>query len=915
MRKKLVFILVSIYSLSMSARQTETLYLSGTGSDNTVLWDFYCTAGNKSGKWTKIPVPSNWEFQGFGQFAYGHDKERLNESGLYRYKFRAPANWKDKQVNIVFEGSMTDTEVKINGKSAGEMHQGAFYCFRYDISELLNFGKDNLLEVSVHKSSSNKSIENAERNADFWVFGGIFRPVWLEALPQTHIERLAIDAQCTGAFRMDVFLGNTVEQAEISAQLKTLDGKAFGDVIRQTVTNADSLRLSANFPNPKLWTSEFPNRYMVEVSVVKDGKILHAVTEKFGFRTAELRPGDGFYVNGAKVKFKGVNRHTHWPTTGRASNYSLSLTDVQLIKEMNMNAVRMSHYPPDRHFLEVCDSLGLFVIDELTGWQSAYDTNAGKKLVKELILRDVNHPSVVMWANGNEGGFNFELLPNYPRYDIQKRLVIHPWLEEENVNTHHYISYGVGAHFFFEGNKVFYPTEFLHGLYDGGHGAGLDDFWRLMYDNPLSAGGFLWDYADQGVVRNDKNNEMDTDGDHAADGIVGPYREKEGSFYAIKEIWSPVYLEGTNFLPLSFDGQLKVQNRYHFTQLSQCRFEAKWIRFDYAKGTNTALPAAATLASDVAPGFSGILKITKPEDLKLYDALYVTAFDPYGKEIYTWSRNITPAKEFAKRLTQPEGISKPEVSKTSISIDKTRGIITEIKVGEKILPLANGPRFTSGDMEITEIKDITNGGAPATQVHYKKKGDTRKSTRNTIQISLLPSDWIEISYSFDIGGAYDHIGVTFDFPEDKVQRVKWLGNGPYRVWKNRMKGVTFNIWEKAYNNTVTGESWEYPEFKGFYSNLYAADLYTDEGVIKFVAADEDLFLHLFTPDKPVKRGNDNTLGKFPDGQLSILNAISPVGSKFRSAEGFGPQSQKNLFASSSHAEPLRGTFYIKYIPK
>ena len=115
--------------------------------------------------------------------------------------------------------------------------------------------------------------------------------------------------------------------------------------------NQDVVCLSADYVNPALWSSEFPNRYMVEVSLLKEDEVQHIVTEKFGFRTAELRPRDGFYINGVKIKFKGVNRHTHWPTSGRASNYNLSLNDVLLMKEMNMNAVRMSHYPPDRHFL------------------------------------------------------------------------------------------------------------------------------------------------------------------------------------------------------------------------------------------------------------------------------------------------------------------------------------------------------------------------------------------------------------------------------------------------------------------------------------------------------------------------------------------------------------------------------------
>lgn len=921
---RIFFILfATLITLTLHAQKTETIYLSGTGSDDTVLWDFFCTAGHKSGEWTKIPVPSNWEFEGFGQFTYGHDKERINETGIYRHQFVLPETWSEKQVNIVFEGVMTDTEVKINGQTAGEIHQGGFYCFKYDITDLLKFGKDNLLEVTVHKSSSNESVENAERNSDFWVYGGIYRPVWLEALPKDHIDRVAIDARGDGTFQIDVFLSGNIQNSQVTAQVKTMDGKLFGNAITAHTDRIDLTRLSGVFDNPKVWSSEFPERYQVEVSLTKNGKRVHSVTEKFGFRTVELRPGDGFYINGTKIKFKGVNRHTHWPTTGRATNYSISLMDALLIKEMNMNAVRMSHYPPDRHFLDICDSLGLYVIDELTGWQSMYDTEAGKKLVRELVVRDVNHPSIVMWANGNEGGFNFDLMPEYSRFDIQKRHVIHPWLEEENTNTYHYPAYGIGTHFLFNGNKLFFPTEFMHGLYDGGHGAGLDDFWNLMQSNPLSVGGFLWDLVDQGIVRNDRENEIDTDGNHAADGIVGPFREKEGSFYTIKEIWSPIYLEGTTFLPPTFDGVFRVQNRYHFTNLNQCTFSAKWINFDYTSGTKKELPANVTVPG-ILPGFNGLIKVSVPENISDYDALYLTATDIYGREIYTWTRTVTPASQYAFRLIGKEkNIVEREERNDEIIlrckdvrlvIDRTNGIIRSIEVKGQQLSLTNGPRFTNGNMVLSELNKVVEDNIEKIQLIFKDEKSSRQSNRNVITLSLLASGWIEINYSFDVGGHHDHIGITFDYPENKVKHIKWLGNGPYRVWKNRMKGVSFNIWEKDYNNTVTGESWKYPEFKGFYSNLYAADLTTDEGVIRIVAASEDLFLHLFTPDNPINRNNDNTLGKFPDGQLSILNAISPIGTKFKQAGELGPQSQPNYFLSSEHAEPLRGKVYLKFIP-
>lgn len=919
----LIFILMAppFLTVSLYGQQTESIYLSGTGSDQTVLWDFYCTAGNKSGEWTQIPVPSNWEFHGFGQFNYGHDKERINESGLYKHTFTVPEHWKEKKINIVFEGSMTDTEVKINGRSAGSVHQGAFYRFKYDITKLVRVGKENLLEVTVHKASSNESVESAERKADFWVYGGIFRPVLLEAVPTEYIEWVAIDAKADGKFTIDVHLGKQIPKGELTVQVKTLDGKPYGGMLRQRIVKNDSLRFTTTYAHPALWSSEFPNRYMVEVSLLKEDKVQHSITEKFGFRTAELRQGDGFYVNGERIRFKGVNRHTHWPTTGRASNYTISLNDALLIKEMNMNAVRMSHYPPDKHFLEVCDSLGLYVIDELTAWQyPPYETPVGKERVRELITRDVNHPCVVIWANGNEGGFNFELLPEFARYDIQKRLIIHPWLEENHVSTTHYISYGVGTNALFQGNKVFFPTEMIHGLYDGGHGAGLDDFWNLMLQTPVSAGGFLWDFVDQGVVRNDKTEIIDTDGDHAADGIVGPYREKEGSFYTIREVWSPVYPEGTSFLPQSFDGRIKVENRYHFTNLNQCKFSAEWVKFDYPTGKTTSTRTGVQVP-DVAPGLTGYIRIEMPAEFSAYDAMYLTAVDPHGKEIYTWTRTITKPESFAERLTgRSDGkVTMTENSneirfssgQTTLILDKNKAILTSIEVNGKTLSLKNGPRFTTDNLVCSEVKTYEEEGVPVSEFIFARKDNNRKS-RNHIKIKLLPSEWISIEYSFDIGGKYDHIGVTFDYPETNVRSVKWLGNGPYRVWKNRLKGVTFALWEKEYNNTVTGESWEYPEFKGFHSNLYAADLLTKEGILKIVAVSEDLFLHLFTPDKPEGRGNENTVGIFPEGNISLLNAISPVGTKFKRPADLGPQSQQNQYVGSSQADPIGGKFYMKF---
>lgn len=211
--KRFIFLLSMVFStIGFLEAQNQSIiqYLSGTGKDNTVEWDFYCSDGMQSGKWAKIAVPSCWELQGFGNYNYGRDfkipKEYYNEHGLYKHQFQVPAEWKKKEVKIVFEGVMTDAEVKINGVLAGEVHQGAFYEFKYSISKLLKYGAKNLLEVKVKKMSDNESINSAERNTDFWIFGGIYRPVYLEVLPKEHIEHVAIDAKANGEISAELHL-------------------------------------------------------------------------------------------------------------------------------------------------------------------------------------------------------------------------------------------------------------------------------------------------------------------------------------------------------------------------------------------------------------------------------------------------------------------------------------------------------------------------------------------------------------------------------------------------------------------------------------------------------------------------------------------------------------------------------------
>ncbi len=298
---KLSFVL-ALAGLSAVAQNTEIQYLSGTGYQDTKEWEFKISDGRKSGEWSTINVPSVWEQEGFGKYQYGirfygkpFPEGIADEVGEYKYKFIVPKAWENKIVKIVFDGSMTDTKVRINGRSASDdTHQGAFYRFKYDITDLLKFGKENLLEVTVSKESKNASVNLAERRADYWNFGGIFRPVFLEALPATHIDYTSLKAEADGSFEANVFLGKAGQN--VSAEITILDekGKKVGPTMKdEAVNGADKLHLAGQFENVKQWTAETPNLYTAEIKLLKDGKIVHDIKETIGFRTIEIRKGVG----------------------------------------------------------------------------------------------------------------------------------------------------------------------------------------------------------------------------------------------------------------------------------------------------------------------------------------------------------------------------------------------------------------------------------------------------------------------------------------------------------------------------------------------------------------------------------------------------------------------------------------------
>lgn len=909
--------------------QTERQYLSGRGCDDMVEWDFFCTDGRNSGKWSKIGVPSCWELQGFGTYQYGisfygkpFPEGVADEKGMYKYEFEVPEKFRGKQVNLVFEASMTDTEVKVNGRKAGPKHQGAFYRFSYNVTDFLKYGKKNLLEVTVAKESENASVNLAERRADYWNFGGIFRPVFLEVKPAVNLRHIAIDAQMDGSFRANCYTNLSNEGMSIRAQILDTKGKKLTETTVPVKAGGDWTSLQMNVSNPALWTAETPNLYKAQFSLLdKNGKVLHNETETFGFRTIEVRESDGLYVNGVRINVRGVNRHSFRPESGRTLSKAKNIEDVLLMKSMNMNSVRLSHYPADPEFLEACDSLGLYVMDELGGWHGKYDTPTGVRLIEGMIERDVNHPSIIWWSNGNEKGWNTELDGEFHKYDPQKRPVIHPQGNFSGFETMHYRSYGESQNYM-RLPEIFMPTEFLHGLYDGGHGAGLYDYWEMMRKHPRCIGGFLWVLADEGVKRVDMDGFIDNQGNFGADGIVGPHHEKEGSFYTIKQLWSPVQIMNAS-IDHKFDGRLNVENRYDYLNLNTCRFVWKQVRFpkadDASSVTSKVLKQGEVQGSDVAPHSAGTLDI-KTTILADADALFVTAIDKYGHELWRWTfpvNKLNQAKEELSPLSNKATYTETDTDLTikannrTFTFSKKDGQLKGVSVNNRKISFANGPRFIGArradrsldqfynhDDEKAKEKDRTYSEFPDaavfTKLDVKEDGGNLIVTANyklgnldKAQWTINPSGVLTLDYTYNFSGVVDLMGIRFDYPEDQVISKRWLGAGPYRVWQNRIHGTQYDIWENDYNDPIPGETFTYPEFKGYFGSVSWMNIRTKEGTISLTNQTPDSYIGVYQP----RDGRDRLLYTLPESGISVLNVIPPVRNKVNSTDLCGPSSQ------------------------
>lgn len=904
MKRGLFLLFLTLWCTPSLRAQDERLYLSGRGLGDTETWEFFCTEGRRSGSWQTIEVPSQWELEGFGEYSYGRwykegRKQPPREEGIYRRTFEVPKGWRNQQVRVVFEGVMTDAEVLINDRKAGEVHRGAFYEFAYDISSLLRYGATNTIEVRVKKESEDRSINAAERKADWWIFGGIFRPVYLEVRPRTHIVDAALNPRADGSLRGTLYTTPLVAGYRLEL---LLDGER---VLRYALDKGTEHPIDASWLDIRPWNPEQPHLYTLTMRLLDpNGKVVHRRNERIGFRTIELRPADGLYLNGVKLTLKGINRHSFHPDGGRTTNAVISRQDGELIKAMNMNAVRV-HYAPDRHFLDVCDSLGILVVDELCGWQDAYSTEAGRPLVEAFMRRDRNRPSVIIWSNGNEGGWNTDLDPCFATFDPQKRPMVHPWADFGDIDTHHYPAYQTGVARFANGQKLFMPTEFMHGMYDQGHGAGLEDFWTKYTASPLFVGGFMWDFSDNAVRRTDRAGALDSDASNGADGILGPYREKEASYYTVRDVWAPIQSENLR-LTTSFDGRLLIRNDYLYTNLADCSARYRVMRL--ADGGLQPIAEGEVQLPPLEPRCSGFAQLVVPANFWEGDLLELTFCHPTGRAMvertypihraahYLPEESVGPTAQIECRadcIRLTGGEVSVDFDPTTAHLSAVRNSSGAVTFGDGPIPIGMKARLQRTEQRMEGDKAVFTAyylGA-IDSIRWEMRGDGRLS------MEAVMLNRANGGKGFDdavVERNITNLGLSFRYPEELVKGVEWFGRGPYRVWKNRIRGTQYGLWHKAWNATSTGAAYDrlvYPEFRGYHADMRWMTLRTRETDFTIQSGTDGLYMRLYTPDQPA----DNKSGitaypDFPEGDISFLYEI-PAMRCFKPLSDHGPSGQ------------------------
>ena len=612
-------------------------------------------------QWSDIQVPGNWEVQGFGTAIYtNHGYEfkprnpqpptlpEANPVGVYRRDIDIPAEWMDRDIFLHIAGAKSGVYVYVNGREVG-YNEDSKNPAEFLINPYVKAGK-NVLTLKIFRWSTGSYLECQ----DMWRMSGIERDVFLHTQPKAavrdfHLKSTLDDTYRNGIFALEADLRNHKSAAAnltFGYELLDKQGKVVASGEKSvSVPAGESLkvRFDEQVDDVLTWSSEAPHLYKLLMTLKQDNQVTEIIPYNVGFRRIEIKPVEQvaangkpyvlMFVNGQPIKLKGTNIHEHNPATGHYVTEEIMRKDFTLMKQHNINAVRLSHYPQSRRFYDLCDEFGLYVYDEanIESHGMYYDLRKGGTLGNNpewlkphmyrtinMFERNKNRTSVIIWSLGNEAGNGYNFYQTYlwlkqADKDWMDRPVNYERAQWE-WNSDMYVPQYPGAEWLEAigkqgSDRPVVPSEYTHAM--GNSNGNLWDQWKAIYKYPNLQGGFIWEWVEHGIDAVDENGRhyfayggdfgvnAPSDGNFVCDGVVSADRTPHPGMAEVKYVYQNMGVEPVDLAA----GKFLVKNRFYFTNL-------KKYMLTYEVKANGRMVRSGKESLDIAP--QGTREFTVP---------------------------------------------------------------------------------------------------------------------------------------------------------------------------------------------------------------------------------------------------------------------------------------------------------------
>ena len=766
--------------------------------------------------WKDITVPGNWEVQGFGVAIYTNQPYEFaprnpqppalpeaNPVGVYRRDFEIPAGWEGRDIYLFIGGAKSGVYVYVNGKEVGYSEDSKNPA-EFLINPYLQPGKNNIT-LKIFRWSTGSYLECQ----DFWRISGIERDVYLWSQPKTAVRDFRVlstlsDDYKDGLFHLAIDVRNGLNAAKnVTVRVELMD-KSGSKVVEEETTLWVSANAMQTFLFDKTlsdvakWSAESPNLYRLLMTIQAEGQIQEVIPYTVGFRRVELKEmdfnGRNYSVllfNGQPVKFKGVNIHEHNESTGHYVTEALIRRDFELMKQHNINAVRLSHYPQSRRFYELCGEYGLYVYDEanIESHGMYYDLRKGGTLgnnpewlnahldrTVNMYERNKNHPAVTFWSLGNEAGNGYNFYQTYLYIkNREKGGMERPvnyeraqWEWNSDMYVPQYPSAGWLERIGQQGSdRPVVPSEYSHAM--GNSNGNLHDQWQVIYQYPHLQGGFIWDWVDQGILEKDAEGrpfwayggdygvDQPSDGNFLCNGLVNPDRTPHPAMTEVKYTHQNIGFA----LEDQQTGTIRITNRFYFTTIDDTykvvcslmkdgKIEKEKVVPLYLKPQeSTVVSAFDPLPKGEGEYFINLSVITK-KGLPLIPAGHEIAYDqfqlsnvPVKKAYKSGGGGLKTSEEGDDILITSSGVK--------FVFNKKSGIVTSYKVdGREFFDGGFGiqPNFWRGQTD----NDYGNG-APEREQIWKQSSRQFNITDATVSVDGSNA-LLKVTYLLPAGNLY-----------------------------------------------------------------------------------------------------------------------------------------------------------------